>query len=117
MDSPGTTRLHSRANDQSLSSCVCKLSFASANLEHFELPWLAALLGSKTLNVMESSDLKILSTTIEKVKKFSPENKLIWLSRPWFASASELQVQRACRTDRFPSLTLSALRSTVPGPV
>jgi hypothetical protein len=66
--------------------------FASAGLEHRERPWLAALLEDKTSNVMESSELKSLATDIADVKNFSPENKLIWLSGPWLASTSELQV-------------------------
>jgi hypothetical protein len=64
--------------------------FASAS--QLERPLLAALLEGKTLNAMESADLIVLANTIAKTKKFTLENKLIWLSGPWLATTSELQV-------------------------
>jgi hypothetical protein len=72
---------------------LCSPVTPFATAKHLERPWLAALLENcDTSRGMESSVLGTLANDISNEKKFSLENRLLWLAGPWLASTSEFQV-------------------------
>jgi hypothetical protein len=71
------------------------VQFAWAHDGHLERPLLAALLEEHAdflQGKTRHSQLSHLADAIARRKNFSPASKLLWLSGPWLASPSELQV-------------------------